>query len=105
MLSFFFHPHTPPATPTYPIQPFLKFSNWAQSVHDPLDPPNNALPCIRSVDQLLDFISVIETSPGLSRYLLGPATWECDSGQEGNPAEVKDVRVRWIDQVPGSLGP
>ena len=37
----------------------------AQSIHEPLDPPDNPSPRLRSVDRLLKFISAFETNLSL----------------------------------------
>src|SRR6266702_1637187 len=44
---------------------YTHFCNWAQSIHHPLDLPDSPFPCIRSVNQPLDFIRAIEINPGL----------------------------------------
>jgi hypothetical protein len=43
-----------------------------------------------------------QESPPKGTSLPGPMVRECYSGWEGDPEEVKEVRGRWIDQVPWS---
>ena len=63
--------------------------NGAESIHEPLDPPDNTFPSIRSVDRHPDFIGAIETSLSLrDKGRLSLVLWHGSATLDGK-------KIRW----------
>ena len=66
--------------------------NRAQSIHDPLDPPNNPFPSNRLVDRPFEFISAIESSASrLDKRHLSLVLWHSTFQQCKSARKV----LRW----------
>src|SRR6266702_1669073 len=60
------------------------FCNWVQHIHHLLDPPDGTFPCIKSTNQLHDFVSAMESNQRiLSKRRLCLTVWHSRAGRAG----------------------
>ena len=77
---------------------YTHFRNGPESIHEPLDPPDNTFPSIRSVDRRPDVINAIETSLSLrDKGRLSLVLWH-------GSVTLGGKEIRWRQKVLGFGG-